>query len=338
MSKSFKGDCGICYESDIILTVLLKRPHAYKAATARRNVRLVFPLSAGGAPENDIISTFLVCENCAVYLVEAGETPFREKATSALPLVSWTERSSQWRATLLKALDGFTPDSVSVLPLLFLAILDHTVQTKEWAKADGSEENRQRHRALTWCRDMILEEVKMNGGGTKGVVGEWCRQIIRAPGDSGLVWKYPMDGFVLIVETAKRRGLARERATKAVWKKLLHQVTARYLFELDHDVEGKGVTSTLEFAKGRVAGWGWVEEMTGPECRLVGRGDLKILRKLEEELAWVEDVAGPAMGRWLEWLMGMGPGRSTAEAIEEILAKWGHLAVTAFEVPEELVG
>lgn len=338
-SDSCIGECSICFETDAVLAILFKRPVDFDADAVGKNLTLTFPLSNGGSPEYDIISAWLVCEDCSGYLVEQGETPFRERAMSALPLVSWSKTSPVWRDALTKALDYFNPAFQSLVPVLFLAILDHHIRTKEWAKDDGSTENQQRKRALLWLRSTILREVKMSGDGTKGTLGAWIRQIVCNPtkGELGLIWKYPMDGFVFMLEIAKEQGAKQELITKIVWRKILHHITARYTAELGQDTDKQRMVARVDLVVGKMTSPGWVNELVRSRARLVGKSDLEVLRRLKDEMQWVEDVAGPAMRRWLAFLKELGTGKSTAESIWEIKGRWGAEAEMVMERPEDVI-
>lgn len=338
-TSACRGECPICFESDSVLAILFKRPHGYVAATAPSNTSLTFPLASGSNPEHDIISAWFVCEACSGYLVSARETPFRETATSALPLVSWARNSSLWRRALSQALDHFNPASRPLLPILFLAILDHHLHTKAWCIPDGSAENSQRATALHWLRSTILSEVKMSGDGAKGPLGAWITTVVAAPskGELGLIWKYPVDGFVLMLVVARERGADPALLTKTLWRKLLHQVTARYVAELaqsDKVRMGAKVDGTVP---GMVEA-GWVEVLQRGRFRPIAAREVKVLRRLQDEMMWVEAVCGPAMGRWLGFLKELAGGKSTAECIWEIKGRWGAEADVVVERPEDVVG
>lgn len=339
-TSACRGECPICFESDSVLAILFKRPHGYAAATAPKNNTLTFPLASGSDPEHDIISAWIVCEACSGYLVSARETPFRETATSALPLVSWSRNSSLWRHALRAALDHFSPPSKPLLPILFLAILDHHLHTKAWCIPDGSAENAQRATALTWLRSTILDEVKMSGDNAKGPLGTWILTVVTAPnkGEQGLIWKYPIDGFVLMLSVARERGMDPALLTKTLWRKLLHQVTARYAVELagsERARVGPGVDAIIAGMQEA----GWVDTLQGGRFKAVSRSELAAMRGLRDEMMWIEAVCGPAMGRWLGFLKELtGGGKSTLECIWEIKGRWGAEADVVMERPEDVMG
>ncbi|KAL0634034.1 hypothetical protein Q9L58_007052 [Maublancomyces gigas] len=338
-ASTCRGECPICFESDSVLAILFKRPQGYVAASAPKNTTLTFPLASGSNPEHDIISAWLVCEACSEYLVSARETPFRETATSALPLVSWSRNSALWRRALSQALDHFSGASQPLLPILFLAILDHHLQTKAWCIPDGSAENAQRATALNWARSTILTEVKMSGDGAKGPLGPWISTVVAAPskGELGLIWKYPVDGFVLMLAIARERGTDPALLTKTLWRKLLHQVTGRYAAELagsDHARMSARVDAVLPGMQEA----GWIDVLLTGKFRPIARSEVQTLRRLSDEMMWIEAVCGPAMGRWLRFLQELtGGGKSTAECIWEIKGRWGKEAETVVERPEDIV-
>lgn len=336
-TSACRGECPICFESDSVLAILFKRPHGYLAATATKNATLTFPLASGSNPECDIISAWLVCEACSGYLVSAHETPFRETATSALPLVSWSRNSSLWRRALCTALDHFTPASQPLLPILFLAILDHHLNTKAWCIPDGSAENAQRATALTWLRSTILDEVKMSGDGAKGPLGNWISTVVAAPskGEQGLIWKYPVDGFVLMLSVARERGMDPALLTKTLWRKLLHQVTARYAVELAGSERAR-VGPRVDAVMAGMQEPGWLDTLQAGRFRAVSRSEVAAMRTLRDEMMWIENVCGPAMGCWLGFLRKLtGGGKSTVECIWEIKGRWGAEADIVIERPED---
>jgi len=327
---AFLGECSLCFESNTLLSILFKRPTTPLPSPAQP---LHFPLSLGSAPYNDVVSSWMCCYDCSTLLVAQRETPLREPATTTLPLVSWIRNATLWRSVLHSALG--TPDTPPspLLPVLFLAVLESCLE-KTWSAQDGSEENRQRRAALTFVRDTILTEVKVAGDEHKGPVGEWVTDVLLRPkkGEDSLVWKYPMEGFVLMTKLARThdKTLGQPEITKVVWRKILHTTASRYAIALNRS-EGteevrkrsirKYVLEGISLSKGGEEGW-----MDGlRKLGFLGSGDLLGLAMLPGEARWIESVAGEAMAKWIGWLGELQGvmGGGAKECIAGIRRRWG---------------
>ncbi|RPA95840.1 hypothetical protein L873DRAFT_1293538 [Choiromyces venosus 120613-1] len=328
---AFKGECSLCYESDVLLSILFKRPTATTPL-----VPLLFPLALGSTPCNDVVSSWMCCHACSTLLVAQRETPLRETATATLPLVSWSRNDAVWRSVLHSALGPpNNPTASPLLPVLFLAVLEDCLE-KKWSAQDGSEENRQRRAGLLYARDIIMKEVKVAGDDHRGSVGAWVSAVLLRPlrGEDSLVWKYPMEGFVLMTKLAKThdRTLSQQEITKAVWRKLLHTIASRYATALNRSA----VVGTEEQRKSSVRKYvhaGIALAMSGEEnwmegirkLGFLGSGDLLALERLPGEVRWIENVAGNAMAQWLRWLDNVQGivGGGAKECVEGIRRRWG---------------
>lgn len=240
----------------------------------------------------------------------------------------------------MKAMDYFDAASQPLVPILFLSVVDHHLRTKAWCQPDGSEENRQRERALQWIRATLLRDVKMSGDGAKGTLGAWIRSVVVAPmkGEAGLIWKYPVEGFVLMLGVAAEEGVELEVRTRAVWRRLLHHVTARYVAELGQTDEMR-MRAKVDSVLGAMGEGGWVDMLMEGRFRPVARGEVEALERLNDEWDWVKGVCGPAMGKWLGFLKELvgGRGRGTVECIWEVKGRWGAEAECVMERPEDVV-
>jgi hypothetical protein len=279
----------------------------------------------------------MCCYECSIYLVRQKETPIRETATASLPLVSWARNSAVWRDALDNSLGPYDVQSKPLLPVLFLAVLLNCLENKAWAETDGSQENSQRRNALLWTRDTILNEVKISGDDVRGTVGSWVTEILLSPrrAEESLVWKYPMDGFVVmtsIARTFNARGVTQTDVTRLVWKKLLHTVTARYATAVLR--AGGDHARVKRFADEAIIAThapGWLSEMK--RLGFVGTADLKALQGMKGEVEWIEAVAGGGMEKWLKWLKELRQCRNTVECIWEIKGRWG---VEVMELVEKM--
>lgn len=180
----------------------------------------------------------------------------------------------------------------------------------------------------------------MSGDGAKGPLGTWISTVVTAPskGEQGLIWKYPIDGFVLMLSVARERGMDPALLTKTLWRKLLHQVTARYAVELAGSERAR-IGPRVDAVMAGMQEAGWVDTLQGGRFKALSRGELAAMRRLRDEMMWIEAVCGPAMGRWLGFLKELtGGGKGTVECIWEIKGRWGAQADVVMERPEDVMG
>lgn len=180
----------------------------------------------------------------------------------------------------------------------------------------------------------------MSGDGAKGPLGAWISTVVVAPskGELGLIWKYPVDGFVLMLAVARELGVEPALLTKTLWRKLLHQVTGRYVAELAAS-DCVRMSARVDAVLPGMREAGWIDVLLTGRFRPVAKSEVQTLQRLSDEMMWIEAVCGPAMGRWLGFLKELtGGGKSTAECIWEIKGRWGAEADTVVERPENIVG
>jgi hypothetical protein len=217
-STSFRGECQVCCEEDSQLALLFKQ-----SLSPLPSLRSLWcPFAVGAEPENDIISAFMCCDNCAVYIVEQGDTPFREPCTGALSLRAYSTHSEQWKVDLAKGFGHYGSIAKNILPIVLLAVVDNTLRTKSWAQVDGSEENNKRRAALEWVESRILEAVYFTREGHSGYLDSWISSEVRDSESPGsLVYRCSPQAFSLLLRLAGD-GVDTK---KVMWRRLLSEIT-----------------------------------------------------------------------------------------------------------------
>jgi hypothetical protein len=332
--NSFRGECPICCEEDTQLVFLLKQSSPFVPADGS----LHWPFALGSDPANDIVSAFLCCDNCSYYFVEDGRTPLREACTGAFSLIPYSPNAGRWKDDLSRGLSHYDASARDLLPLVFLAIVDHTLQNKTWAQPDGSMENEIRRNALLWAMAEITGNMHMTGNGHSDFLGAWIAKIVTEPkrGWGSMVWSYPMAGFVFMLRLAreaKPQQQQQHHLGKVLHQRLLMEILRRFRAP-GTELRSASVLKLNEMLLDRtVEDDEWL-------AYLAAEGALEdeaweAVQKLQEEMEWVGKNSRWAMVLWLGWMPQAQEMEGNTAMVVERLAEEGAAGVVV-AWPEEI--
>jgi len=157
-----------------------------------------------------------------VYIIEQGETLFRDTCIGAVSLRSYSTHAEQRKVDLAKGFRHYGNIAKDVLPIVFLAVVDNILRTKPWAQVDGSEENSKRRAALKWVKSGIMEAVHVTREGHGGYLDTWISSEVgdsESPGS--LMYRCPLQVFSLLLRLAGN-GVD---IKKVMWRRLLSEIT-----------------------------------------------------------------------------------------------------------------
>jgi hypothetical protein len=240
----FIGTCMLC-ESQTILALLLKTPPKISTPNfplVGSQSALAFPLAMGNFAELDVISNYVCCESCALYLVRNTARLPNETIVDALPLVPIVDNEVAWLGVITAALRGrFRPDD---LPSLFLAMLDRkaTEDARQGADGDGKALLQD---AMQWVRKDILHFTQIPNALSASFIHSGASDITitsfatilsdtanfnpENPADRDIFsLRYPLPGFAVIVRLLRDRGVLLAQRQLLTFHRLLYQLTEQY--------------------------------------------------------------------------------------------------------------
>ena len=211
----FIGRCMLCHMTSV-LAILIKKPPEISTPNFPPKGSLsplAFPLAMSSFAETDVVSFFLSCESCALYLVRNFKSPHSETITAALPLTSLESNQDAWLDCLEATFKGrFRKCDLSAL---FIAILDKKVIDNK-AREASPEDIKLYEEALQWTK-RSLEAVASVPVTLSSSFGHGRRAIHRSdslltvlsdrallnPADTDnaeiAMLRYPLPGFMVII-------------------------------------------------------------------------------------------------------------------------------------------
>ncbi|KAF2176208.1 hypothetical protein K469DRAFT_608056 [Zopfia rhizophila CBS 207.26] len=335
----FVGPCMLCYQESV-LTILLKSPPRISTPNFPRretHTPLSFPLAMCRFAETDVVSFFLCCDACALYLVRNCISPLSETIVGALCLVSLKMNESSWLEALDSAFNGRF--RMLDLPTVFISILDKMMLDNKFRNA--TEEHKSLyHRALQWAKGELSEIAEASetlgpstsrsrGRGNRQGLGERTlslRTVIsnRALFDPGeatntdiSMLRYPIDGFPVLIRLLQDQGTTQEELQKHIFQRLVFHITEIYLPTLNDNFNGQrydlpgilhrlgsqSATSEPHLPSHAIATSISIEDLLG--CGLLAFATLESIRGIDE-FGDVEKRIGPATAVYLHALSAYG--------------------------------
>ncbi|OCL09902.1 hypothetical protein AOQ84DRAFT_267592, partial [Glonium stellatum] len=337
--SEFSGRCMLCSNTDSILAIMLKTaPNITTSNFPRQGSysHLTFPLAMGHFAETDVISFFICCDACALYLVRNCRSPLPENITGALGLVSVTENKTTWLETLNIALKGRF--DTSDLPALFIAALDRMISRNK-VRIAAPEDKLLCHNAFQWAKYELCEIARLpetlsshfSQGQGRGP-GERKLSLrtfvvnhasLLDPGDEGNkdvpLLRYSILGFMVIISLMQDHHVTPERLQTYMFQRLIYHITEAYLGKLKSgkvqiDVDkllypsGLESTNTLPRLKHQdVLTTVSIEQLLN--CNLLDTRTLESFRSMEV-FEDVEKQTGPAIAVYLHRLSGFAAARA----------------------------
>lgn len=263
----FRGNCMLCCRESVLAILLKSAPNITTPNFPRQGSysALAFPLAMSHFAETDIVSFFLCCDACALYLVRSCTSPLSETITGALGLVSVKENQAVWLDVLDVAFKGRF--KISDLPTLFIAVLDRMIMENKARRSTPDIKLLYRN-ALQWAKRELsqIAEVPENLSSSFGRRPGLRHRALsldtvistRALLDPGQavntdisMLRYPLPGFVVIIRLMRDRGLTREQLQTHIFQRLVYHVTEVYFNALKHggkqnEIDGMLCRSTLQ--------------------------------------------------------------------------------------------
>ena len=157
--KAFRGTCSICCGENQIMSVVLKKLESVEDNTS--DFFLNFPLVAAQAQQNaDMISSQCICFQCATLI--GNRSIFKEELSAILPVVDYTGANKRYiNHQLILAITAGLATGAAGIVQMFMSILDHTLQTKQWcsSQADVQQSDPEvshRRQTLQWMLNNLL--------------------------------------------------------------------------------------------------------------------------------------------------------------------------------------
>ena len=244
-NTEFVGRCMLCHASSV-LAILLKTPPQISTPNFPRKGSLsplAFPLAMSSFAETDVVSFFLSCESCALYLVRNFKSPHSETITAALPLTSLERNRDAWLDCLEATFKGrFRKCDLNAL---FIAILDKKIIDNK-ARDASSEDIMLYEAALQWTK-RALQAVTTIPATLSSSFGDGRRSIHRTdsmrtvlsdrallnPADTDNVeiamLRYPLPGFMVIIRVMIDQGDTQGQIYTLLFQRLVYHLTEVYL-------------------------------------------------------------------------------------------------------------
>jgi hypothetical protein len=259
--STFTGNCMLCKE-DSILVILIKSPPDIQTTNFPRrgsSSPLAFPLAMSSFAETDIVSFFLCCDSCALYLVRNCTSPLTETITGALPLVSVMENKEAWLETIDIALKGRFQRAD--LPVLLIAILDRKIlENQSLPPRANPSDGVLYQNALLWAKMELskIAEVPLTLSSSFARTHQGARiqrtgslytiisdQTLIDPGDPENVdismLRYPIPGFMVLIRLMRDQGAPPEKLQTHLFQRMVYYITENYFATL----ESNGNTATV---------------------------------------------------------------------------------------------
>ena len=327
--SEFTGRCMLC-STESILAILLKTAPKITTANFPRQgsySALAFPLAMSHFAETDIVSFFICCDACALYLARNCRSPLSENITGALGLVSVKENRVTWLEALDVALKGRF--SRTDLPTLFIAVLDRMIQMSKVRNA-SLEDKSLYHDALQWAKRQLSEIAEVPetlsssfSRGQEHGLGERklslhtiiSNHALLDPGEAGnkeiSLLRYPVPGFLVIIGLMRDHGTKQEQLRTHLFQRLMYHITEVYMGarkneKIQNDIEKllhRNAPRSTHLPPGLpshdVLTTISIKQLLN--CNLLDAGTLENFRTIDD-LKDVENQTGPAMAAYLHHL------------------------------------
>jgi hypothetical protein len=338
--SEFVGQCMLCYKESILAILLKSPPNVSTPNFPRRgsHTALTFPLAMSRFAETDVVSFFLCCDSCALYLVRNCASPLQETITGALALTSLKTNKSLWLETLDLIFDGRF--KMTDLPTVFVAVLDRMI-LKNKLRSATNEQRSLYHGALRWAKSELSEiaevseslspslgQLHRRGHNRRGFKERTLtlqtvisNRALFDPGEAAntdiSMLRYPIDGFPVLIRLLQDHGLPEEELQKHIFQRLVFYLTEFCLPTLKDQYDGKHYDlpkllhrlptqsftpeshSTLRDIAPKIS----IEDLLGSE--ILNPGVLETFRSMEE-FGDVEKRTEPAIAVYLHALSVYG--------------------------------
>ncbi|KAH7327539.1 hypothetical protein BKA65DRAFT_481235 [Rhexocercosporidium sp. MPI-PUGE-AT-0058] len=250
-NSEFTGVCMLCKEH-AILTILTKSPpemitSGFPAKGA--GAPLAFPLAMSSFAETDIISFFVCCDPCALYLVKNCTSPLKDVVTGALPLTNVEENLPAWIDVVDVALKGrFRKTDLSTL---LVAILDRKIlENRSLPPRAKPSDGVTYQDALIWAKKELAKfsEVPLTlspsfrsrhssprSMGNRKDSNLWTiisDQTLIDPGEESnldiAMLRYPVPGFMVLIRLMRDKGTSEEQLKVHMIQRLMYAITEMY--------------------------------------------------------------------------------------------------------------
>ena len=243
--NEFVGRCMFCHHTSV-LAILLKTPPQISTPNFPRKGSLsplAFPLAMSSFAETDVVSFFLSCDSCALYLVRNFKSPLSETITAALPLTSLERNQDAWLdclGTTFKA--RFRKCDLSAL---FVAILDKKIIDNQ-AREASPEDIKLYEEALQWTKRSLLAvttvPVTLSSSfrhgrpanpRTDSLLTVLSDRALLNPIDTDNVeiamLRYPLPGFMVLIRLMIDQGNTQGQIYAFIFQRLVYHLTEVYL-------------------------------------------------------------------------------------------------------------
>jgi hypothetical protein len=262
--SEYSGNCMLCKEH-AVLVILMKSPPEINTTnfpTSGSYSPLAFPLAMSSFAETDIVSFFLCCDSCALYLVKNCTSPLRETITGGLALTSIKHNEEAWLDVIDVALKGRFRKAD--LPSLFIAILDRKIlENRSLPPRADQSDGVLYNDALIWAKTQLAKIAvvpltlspafrrSQRPGGYPMTRKDSLLTIISErtlidPGDPEnldiAMLRYPVPGFMVLVRLMRDHAVAPEQLQTHLFQRLIYYITENYYANL----ESNGNTSIVQ--------------------------------------------------------------------------------------------
>ena len=258
--KEFVARCMLCHGTSVLAILLKTSPEISTTNFPRRGSlsRLAFPLAMGGFAETDVVSFFLSCDACALYLIRNFKSPNSETITGALPLASLELNKAAWLSSLEATFKGRFQSCD--LNQLLVAILDKKIIDNKNRNA-SPDDIELCDLALRWTKRSLLAITQVpvtlsSSFGHRGSGPHRSESLLKVVSDRTLlnpadaqnaeiaILRYPLPGFMVIIRLMCDEGNAQSSIRTYLFQRLLFHFTEVYLtFQTD---DGKTALNAID--------------------------------------------------------------------------------------------
>ncbi|KAL8833795.1 MAG: hypothetical protein Q9170_004088 [Blastenia crenularia] len=208
--SAFRSMCSICCGENQIMSIALKKLQNVEENTS--DFFLNFPLVAGQAKHNsDIISSQSICFQCASLI--GDRSIFKEELSSIIPVLSYKGENKRYitRALTTAITAGLSTGAAGIVQM-FMSILDHTLETKQWCCPQSNVEQpdpevTQRRQTLQWMLSNLLQTCitrERFSDETSNWVEypkalKWARTDFETNQLDSWIIQYPLKGFNMLI-------------------------------------------------------------------------------------------------------------------------------------------